>query len=186
LPTGSGKTLIAAEVARRVGAKVLFLVPTRLLVEQQAKAVREWTGMRVEEYMGGGRRLPELFDVLVSTPEAFEIAQGRHAASCPSPLDSLGWESFRLVVFDEVHHMLKDHPYRKLAHGICKLPHEKGVPRILGLTALLTYSVGEKQVAASVKRICEDLRIKKMSSADISELHAAGYHGTSEYEVQHI
>ena len=49
LPTGSGKTLIAAEVARRVGAKVLFLVPTRLLVEQQAKAVREWTCMRVEE-----------------------------------------------------------------------------------------------------------------------------------------
>jgi ERCC4-related helicase len=182
LPTGSGKTLIAAEVARRVGAKVLFLVPTRLLVEQQAKAVREWTGMRVEEYMGDGRTFPHVFDVLVTTPKAFEIAQGRDASSCPSP--TLGWQSFRLVIFDEVHHVLKDHPYRKMAHGICKLEAGKGVPQILGLTASLTYAVGEKQVEASVKSICEDLRIKKMSSADMSELQAAGYHGTSEYELR--
>eukprot|EP01079_Euglenida_sp_SAG-EU17-18_P000062 gene62-10962_t len=55
LPTGSGKTLIAAEVARRalLGAQrdeadtrraVLFLVPTVLLVEQQALAIRAWLG----------------------------------------------------------------------------------------------------------------------------------------------
>jgi superfamily II DNA or RNA helicase len=151
-------------------------------VEQQAKAVREWTGMRVEEYMGDGRTFPHVFDVLVTTPKAFEIAQGRDASSCPSP--TLGWQSFRLVIFDEVHHVLKDHPYRKMAHGICKLEAGKGVPQILGLTASLTYAVGEKQVEASVKSICEDLRIKKMSSADMSELQAAGYHGTSEYELR--
>ena len=78
--------------------------------------------MCVEEYMGGGRRLPELFDVLVSTPAAFEITKGRHTPTCRSPL---GWESFRLMVFDEVHLMLKDHPYRKLSYGICKLDVEK-------------------------------------------------------------
>ena len=43
------------------------------------------------------------------------------------------------VVFDEVHHVLKDHPYRKLAQQLCKCDG----PVVLGLTASLTYAVGE-------------------------------------------
>ena len=46
LPTGAGKTLIAAELISKLGAPCLFLVPMCLLVEQQAQAVRDWTGLK--------------------------------------------------------------------------------------------------------------------------------------------
>ena len=78
LPTGAGKTLIASELICRLGTPCLFLVPMCLLVEQQAKAVRDWTGFEVAEFMGG-MALPMHFDVLVSTPKAFQSAQARHA-----------------------------------------------------------------------------------------------------------
>lgn len=73
----------------------LFLVPTCLLVEQQAYAVRQHTGLRVCEYMGG-LQMPATFDVLVSTPDAFRKAQ----ATSGSP--HISWPVFNLVVYDEV------------------------------------------------------------------------------------
>lgn len=176
LPTGAGKTLIASELIRRLDAPCLFLVPMCLLVEQQAKAVRDWTGLHVGEFMGG-MVLPSGFDVLVSTPKAFETAQARGHAH-------LTWDSFKLVIFDEVHHVLKDHPYRKLAMQLKVLDSSK-VPQILGLTASLTYAVGDRKVQSDVERICRELRIKKMATADRQELEASGYHAqTSEAAVR--
>ena len=96
LPTGAGKTLIAAEAMRRVGGRSLFLVPTCLLVEQQARAVREWNpGQNVCEFMGGKALPPSTFHVLVTTPKAFQTAQARGDLH-------LAWSSFNLVIFDEV------------------------------------------------------------------------------------
>uniref|UniRef100_A0A7S4V2U7 RNA helicase n=1 Tax=Alexandrium monilatum TaxID=311494 RepID=A0A7S4V2U7_9DINO len=166
LPTGAGKTLIAAELIKRVGGTCLFLVPTCLLVEQQAKAVGKWTKLSVGEYMGGAT-LPSRFQVLVSTPKAFQVAQAKGTVS-------LAWSAFRLVVFDEVHHVLKDHPYRKLAQHLAQV--NGSAPRVLGLTASLTYAVGEKQVEAAIRRLCTDLRIASMASATDEELRSSGYH----------
>ena len=102
---GSGKTLVAAETIKRVShRRALFLVPTCLLVAQQAEAVRVWTGRDVREYMGGLAAPHSGFEVLVSTPKAFMSAQMQH--------EHLAWSGFDLVVFDEVHHVLKEHPYR--------------------------------------------------------------------------
>ena len=53
LPTGTGKTLIAAEVIKSLGPRSVFFVPTILLVQQQASAIRAWTGLRVAEYTVG-------------------------------------------------------------------------------------------------------------------------------------
>lgn len=50
LPTGSGKTRIASQHIKRLQGgklKVLFLVPTCLLVDQQAQALRKDTGSEV-------------------------------------------------------------------------------------------------------------------------------------------
>ena len=175
LPTGAGKTLIAAELVRRLDAPCLFLVPMCLLVEQQARAVRDWTGLQVAQYMGG-MQLPARFDVLVSTPKAFQTAQARGHAH-------LSWFSFKLVIFDEVHHVLKEHPYRKLAMQLAKLSENN--PQILGLTASLTYAVGERKVQKDVERICRELRIKHMATADDHELEANGYHArASEADVR--
>lgn len=108
LPTGSGKTLIGAEVIKRIGGRALFFVPTCLLVEQQANALREWTHLEVAEFMGG-LTLPSSFDVLVTTPEKFRLVQTRaNAGGGPLPIDPesgsslLQWSAFRIVIFDEV------------------------------------------------------------------------------------
>jgi hypothetical protein len=167
LPTGAGKTLIAAELIKRRGGKTLFLVPTCMLVEQQSGQLRSWTGMVVGEYMSGNT-FPSHFDILVSTPKAFETVLLRNQVS--------GWSLFRTVVFDEVHHVLKDHPYRKLA---TKLRLEHPLPneiRILGLTASVSYAVEENKVKTSMRRLCDDLQLQKMETATEIELRASGYH----------
>ena len=98
---------------KRLGSPALFLVPTCLLVEQQARALHSWTGLDVAK-LRGGVALPPSFDVLVATPEAFRIAQ-RDAASGAERDDSfrLLWGMFRVVVFDEVRGLLRV-PYRAM------------------------------------------------------------------------
>lgn len=165
LPTGAGKTLIASELIRRFAPTCLFLVPTCLLVEQQARGIREWTGLQVAEFMGGVA-IPQQFDVLVSTPKAFQMTQAKGVRG-------FQWGIFKLVVFDEVHHVLKDHPYRKLALSLSRLPK---APHVLGLSASLTYAVGERKVEQDLSRICRELQIQHMATADSNELQAGGYH----------
>jgi hypothetical protein len=177
LPTGAGKTLVAAEVIRRrhvstsvTGArKSIFFVPTCLLVVQQANAIRTWTQLTVAEYMGG-LSFPTLFDVLVTTPQAFEIQQGRNP-------DALSFPTFDTIVFDECHHVLKEHPYRKLAVKLGRACEnlDRG-PRVLGLTASVTYAVEEKKVEKSMKRLCQDMRAEIIATANESELNQSGYH----------
>lgn len=108
LPTGSGKTLIAAELIKRLhggdekAAPALFLVPTCILVDQQANALRSWTGLVVAKYRGGVA-LPGFFNVLVSTPEAFKVAQRRNrAGTAYGTAALLDWGLFSAVIFDEV------------------------------------------------------------------------------------
>jgi ERCC4-related helicase len=57
----------------------------------------------------------------------------------------------KLVVFDEVHHVLKQHPYRALAAALL----DSGArPRVLGLSASLTYAVGAKKVELALQKLC--------------------------------
>lgn len=118
LPTGAGKTLIAAAAAAHTfgcasaagneGHCVLFLVPTILLVEQQAAALEAETQLRIVRYHGEmDPPSPGTFDALVSTPAAF-IALAAHDTR-------LALQTFSLLIFDEVHHVIKKHPYRKVA-----------------------------------------------------------------------
>ncbi|MCI4321629.1 MAG: DEAD/DEAH box helicase, partial [Thermoplasmata archaeon] len=62
LPTGLGKTVIAAlaaaEVLRRDSGKVLVLAPTRPLVLQHSEAFRAWIpGLRTARFTGTVRRV---------------------------------------------------------------------------------------------------------------------------------
>jgi len=168
LPTGSGKTLIAAECAKVLGCPTLFLVPTCMLVEQQANAIRKHTGLRVAEYFGG-KRLDPIFDILVSTPKAFQQEQSKN-------IDSLKWINIGLVIFDEVHHVLKQHPYRSIAIALLR---SMASPRILGLTASLTYKVTEDAMEAQIRKLCIELCTTKIETATDAELQESGYHASS-------
>jgi hypothetical protein len=167
LPTGSGKTLIAAELMKKKGGYSLFLVPKRVLVAQQAHAIRVHTNLRVGEFMGG-KAAPIGSQVLVTTPEAFHVAQAKEA--------SFAWSRFTLVVFDEVHHVLKDHPYRKLA---LLLRSSGASPLVVGLTASLTFAVKEEDIQESIANLCIELSICVCETASVQELQAAGYHAAA-------
>ena len=52
-------------------------------------------------------------------------------------------------------------------------------PRVLGLTASLTYAVEEKKVKEAIARICSELKIEHMATASKEELKASGYHGNA-------
>ena len=105
----TGKTFIAAELINvsikreraeqpnAQGRAALFLVPTRLLVGQQANAVRVWAPtLRVLEYMGASTVPDQAFDVLVATPAGFLAKQAQ--------VSLFEWSRFALVIFDEGNH----------------------------------------------------------------------------------
>lgn len=172
MPTGSGKTVVAAAVLQRklrARHKILFLVPTRELVNQQAQVVEKWCiGAAVEMYHGGAA-VPNTFQVLVSTPQAFRSLQARKGG--------YEWSAFCLVIYDEVHHVLKDHPYRHIALSIKHWHRDQGMQKlqVLGLSASLTYDVVPVRIKATLDRLCRELSIEVMLSPSVAELELDGY-----------
>ena len=134
LPTGLGKTviaaLLAAEVLRRSEGKVLVLAPTRPLVQQHADSFGRWlTPLRIARFTGTVRRpiregAWETADVVFATPEIVvnDLAAGRYRLN-----------EAMLVVFDEAHHAVGKYAYVPLA---AQYRTERPVgSRVLGLTA---------------------------------------------------
>jgi superfamily II DNA or RNA helicase len=114
LPTGAGKTFIAVKAIEALQASTLIAVPTIVLVEQWREVLEEYLGVDVGA-LGGGER--DIQPVTVSTYDSASLQAGR-----------LG-NRFRLLVFDEVHHLAAP-TYRRIATWYL-------APYRLGLTATL-------------------------------------------------
>lgn len=180
----------------------LFLVPTCNLVSQQANTVRAWigNGYEVTEYRGGMTSPTKRFDVLVSTPQSFLVRRVLmfrtiianfcrcHNITPPHLLQTLqqieadkkwfNWSNIFACVFDEVHHVLKDHPYRIIAmliKGWESQNDNNSKVHILGLSASLTYAMGHRAVEVALSNLCHDLGVTKMISPTEEELSAGGY-----------
>jgi ERCC4-related helicase len=134
LPTGLGKTviaaLLAAEILRRSSGKVLMLAPTRPLVQQHADSFGRWlTPMRSARFTGTVRRPVregawETADLVFATPEIVQ--------------NDLVAERYRLgdvalVIFDEAHHAVGKYVYVPIAERYRADRPPGG--RVLGLTA---------------------------------------------------
>jgi superfamily II DNA or RNA helicase len=89
LPTGSGKTRLAIAAIARAGASALCLVPTRVLLDQWTRCLRETLGIEPGQLGDGEHRTATL------TVATFESGW-RH-------MHRLG-NQFELLVVDEVHH----------------------------------------------------------------------------------
>jgi ERCC4-related helicase len=86
------------------------------------------------------------------------------------------WSNFFACVFDEVHHVLKEHPYRVIAHSIKAWEeNQKHRIQVVGLSASLTYAVEHKAVEQALANLCYDLSISKMISPTEEELKKSGY-----------
>ncbi|HTW76939.1 MAG TPA: DEAD/DEAH box helicase [Thermoplasmata archaeon] len=134
LPTGLGKTviaaLVAAEVLRRGPGKVLVLAPTRPLVRQHADSFAAWlVPLRAARFTGTVAH-PERegrwddADVVFATPEllANDLAAGRYDL-----------REVALAVFDEAHHAVGKYAYVPIAERYRAARPADG--RVLGLTA---------------------------------------------------
>jgi endoribonuclease Dicer len=121
LETGAGKTLIAVLLLRRFAHRIrsspppsfaVFLVPTVVLVNQQAGVIKEHTDLRVAQFYGDmgvdfwnadtWRGRIDGAEVLVMTPQIL--------------LDNLRHSIFRLrdiplLIFDECHRATGNSPY---------------------------------------------------------------------------
>ena len=177
--------VINRHIATETSRSILFLVPSVELVAQQAEVIEKWCfpndSSRVSIHHGGVKAPASLpsKSVLVSTADAFMNLQDckpRH----------FGWDSFSLCVIDEVHHTIKDHPYRKISlklssfrNSTVLMDEEKTSDvdniQVLCLSASLTYKVSENDIEKAINKLCAELCIQKMESPSHGELIEGGY-----------
>jgi Fanconi anemia group M protein len=134
LPTGMGKTVIAALLAAeriRSGAgKVLFLAPTRPLVNQHAESFGRWFAELRRARFAGTVKLPvregswEGAEAVFATPQLItnDLKAGRYN------LSEVG-----LLIFDEAHRAVGKYAYVEIAEAYRAARPTGG--RVLGLTA---------------------------------------------------
>ncbi len=151
LPTGMGKTVIAAmviaEILRRKGGKVLFLAPTKPLVEQHAASLRKVLVVDRIALFTGEATSPEERELLwrenkivVSTPQV--IRNDVRA-------ERISLDEVSLVVFDEAHRAVGDYAYVDVAAAYKEVPGRL----VLGMTA----SPGSS--AEKILEVCGNLGI---------------------------
>jgi Fanconi anemia group M protein len=149
LPTGMGKTVVAAlvvaEVLKSKGGKVLFLAPTKPLVEQHAAYLKHVL-LAGEVAVFTGEKPPEdrelewrTCKIVCSTPQVIEndLRNGRIA------LDDVS-----LIVFDEAHRAVGDYAYVDVG----RLYRERG-----GLALGMTASPGSQ--VEKILEVCDNLGI---------------------------
>jgi len=150
LPTGMGKTIIAllliAEILKEKRGKILFLAPTKPLVEQHASFLRDFL-MDVDPMVFTGEVGPKKRDelwkdasVIVSTPQVVV----NDLISARTKLDD-----FALIIFDEAHRATGDYAYVFIAE---KYQGVRGL--VLGMTA----SPGSE--AKRILDVCNNLGIE--------------------------
>ncbi|KAK6307495.1 hypothetical protein J4Q44_G00226430 [Coregonus suidteri] len=173
LNTGSGKTFIAVLLTKELshqirgdGKRTVFLVNTASSVIQQAASVRTHSDLQVGEYTStektsswsGEKWSQEMIEnqVLVMTCHVFLHVLKNGVL----PLSKLN-----LVVFDECHLAITDHPYQeimKLCEGsLCS-------PRILGLTAsILNGKCDPSELEQKIQNLERILRSNAETATDL-------------------
>ena len=155
LPTGLGKTAIALQVIADYLSKgtggVLFLAPTRVLVNQHYEFLKENLLLDDISLITGEdsiQKRTKLWNnsIVCATPE---IAKNDLDRQIVMP------KQFNLVIFDEVHRTVGDYAYSGIAQRF-----ENSNVRILGMTATLP---SEKDKATE---ILTKLRISRVAERD--------------------
>jgi superfamily II DNA or RNA helicase len=140
LPTGSGKTRLAIAAMVRANVPALCLVPTRVLLDQWARAIRELVGFEPGRLGDGEHRIDTI------TVATFESAW-RH-------MHRLG-NQFGLLVVDEAHHFGTG--MRDEALDMCTAPLR------LGLTATQPRGQAAARLDELVGPTVYELRIDELT-----------------------
>ncbi len=177
LPTGMGKTIIASLlIAYRLSkvqrGKILFLAPTRPLVNQHVAELRRILNINPSDIspVTGALRKEERAEiwhrckVIVGTPQAVE-------SDLSSGISDL--RDFSMLIIDEAHRAVGNYPYVTIA-SVYKRTSTN--PLILALTA----SPGAKEEKLS--EICSNLSIKNIIMMDRENPVVAPYVSPVKFE----
>ncbi|MBP7068994.1 MAG: DEAD/DEAH box helicase family protein [Methanothrix sp.] len=155
VPTGLGKTVIALMVllARLDKGRVLFLAPTKPLVEQHATFLCRVLKDGGEVTMMTGEMMPE------KRKAAWEAA--RITVSTPQVIENdllsrrIDLEDISLIIFDEAHRAVGNYAYVYIAERYAR---EGTNPLVLGITA----SPGSEK--EKIAEICTNLSIENIQT----------------------
>ena len=164
MPTGTGKTLVEIMLLDHLlrgdtEPWAVVAVNVAALVSQQAREIRAKSTLpdiRVTELSGSAVEwTPEFWravrqgqrQVIVGTAEIIRKAVIDHGFLC---LDGC----CKLMVFDEAHHALKDHPFVKILRKVTGSVTKAPTPRLVGLTAC--YLHGKMRAPEAKKRQLEE------------------------------
>lgn len=173
VPTGLGKTVIALMVilARLEKGKILFLAPTRPLVEQHANFLRNVMVDEGSVVLMTGETAPDHRSeiwveskIVVSTPQVVENDLLSRRISL---------EDVSLVIFDEAHRGVGNYAYVYIAE---RYGREAINPLVMGITAS-PGSQGEK-----IEEICANLGIEKIEIRTEDDPDVAPYVHKKEIE----
>jgi ERCC4-related helicase/ERCC4-type nuclease len=163
LPTGLGKTVVALLViAKRLeeGGRVIFLAPTKPLVEQHAEFLRSHLLAETTIFTGeiAPEKRTELWkqeqQAIVSTPQVIEndLKAGRITLA-----------GVKLIIFDEAHRAVGNYAYRFIASRYIE---QAADPLILGMTASPGGTV-EKINEVSESLFIDNIEIRTESDPDV-------------------
>ncbi len=167
LPTGLGKTIIAAMVAENVlkqqGEKVIFLAPTRPLITQHFETMKKLLDLKEDEiskFTGEVDNEDRLLKwvtskVVISTPQVVlnDMRNGLFNIS-----------KFGLIVFDEAHRATGNYAYVDIARNFLDARHRL----ILGITA---SPGGDREKLDEINKVLgiEAVRIKTENDPDVQK-----------------
>jgi Fanconi anemia group M protein len=173
VPTGLGKTVIALMVllARLDKGRVLFLAPTKPLVEQHAAFLRHVLKDGSEVTMMTGEMMPE------KRKAAWEAA--RITVSTPQVIENdllsrrIDLEDVSLIIFDEAHRAVGNYAYVYIAERYAR---EGTNPLVMGITA----SPGSEK--EKIAEICTNLSIENIQTRTEKDSDVAPFVHSREIE----
>lgn len=148
LPTGAGKTIIAIKAIEELREAALVVVPTLVLADQWRQRLEGEFGLKIGAVGGGSRQVRAI------TVATYDSASLR--------ADRMG-NLFRLIIFDEVHHLPAE-SYRQI--GLKYI-----APHRMGLTATLSKDEASR---VSLMELIGDV-VYEMGVDDLAGVHLADY-----------
>ncbi|EFD92934.1 MAG: DEAD/DEAH box helicase domain protein [Candidatus Parvarchaeum acidophilus ARMAN-5] len=175
LPTGLGKTIISAMLAdyrleKYPNSKVLFLAPTKPLINQHMKTFSNIMDIKIGTASGSvsSKKRSEMYlenQLIFATPQTIENDIKNEV---------IDFSSFSLLIVDEAHHTVGNYSYVKIAKDYTT---GSAHPLILGLTA---SPASERE---KIRTICNNLGITNVEIRSEEDPDVSPYIENKEVEV---
>ncbi|XP_052066353.1 uncharacterized protein LOC127705998 [Mytilus californianus] len=205
LPTGTGKTLIScmtisAMLEQNPTRQVMFLVDKVLLVLQQSEYIRREIGDRKytrfshTDFSKLEERKPVIAALCGGLQKSGGVPLWKHdviivtAAFYENLLLNkiLRWNDTCLVVFDETHHCIKNHPFNKLLQGYHRKCPKQTRPKLLGLTASPAGRDSVKETIMMLKLLMDNLEGAMIALVEENTYELKKFQSSAQIDPQYI